>query len=342
MSDELKSTNKPKVALKNARKKTAKFIKLLIECITYKVVLFILMMLYVMYVFNGYKTNVQKQINKNTEEHLTTLVKESLEKINIKINDEYIVMNTIAQYYGDDIDKEITKQIFDNSLEGHSFEGITLIDNTGNQIVSAGVNGNLDEEFIRETLAGKNSISNIYSVNEKDEFLSLGVPIRNDENEVKDILVCNYNIKTLTEILDTSTFGKLGTTFIAQEDGTLVARPEAVNKNTNLFKLLDSINDDDNESIVKLKKYIKNGQSGVITYGKGKKKTYMCYNVVPETNWYSVSIVSANTIEPVAKNVSNLAMDFLIDMGVIVMVYVVVTLAIDMTILKKKKIDEEK
>ena len=109
-----------------------------------------------------------------------------------------------------------------------------------------------------------------------------------------------------------------------------------------MFKLLDSINDDDNESIVKLKKYIKNGQSGVITYGKGKKKTYMCYNVVPETNWYSVSIVSANTIEPVAKNVSNLAMDFLIDMGVIVMVYVVVTLAIDMTILKKKKIDEEK
>lgn len=350
------------------KKKTVNFAKLLWECITYKIVLFIMAFAYGIFVFSGFRANVQNEINENTKTFLTSMVNESSEKIEMKINDEFIVLQTLALYYDEDIELSMTQRMLDEMLKTHEFQGVCIVDKEKNEIVKAGTVEIDDSEFVDNALNGTNSISTIYIDKKGNELISLAVPVyskteqnnendsddgtgeENDNNENEDskndnsknyaniagVLICSYNIEQFTNIIDTSTIEQIGTTIISQEDGTLVSRPESVNS-TNLFTFLDSINIKNEKSIEKLKKSITNGQTGIIIYGKDKYKRYICYNIVSDTKWYSVSIVSADSIEPVAKRVSRRAVNFTIHMCFVVVVYFLITFAIDINIIRKNR-----
>ena len=82
-----KSGKSSRINLGNLKASIVDFSKLLWTCITYKFILLIIAALYIAYSFTGFKSDVQKQINKNTKVYLTSMVSESLEKIRLKIND---------------------------------------------------------------------------------------------------------------------------------------------------------------------------------------------------------------------------------------------------------------
>ena len=340
VSNKKEEKKKEKNKIKNLKRGIVDFSKLLWECITYKMIFLIIAVVFVVYAFSIFRGSVQKQINKNTESYLSSMVSESLEKIHLKINDEFTVLRTIALFYDgeDEIDIETTESMMQDLMDSHSFVGIRILDKNMQQIFALGTNlQESTDEFLDTAIQGNQSISSISVDEENDiEYISLAVPIFHEE-EIIGVLACNYDIDEFTKIIDTSSFEQLGTTFISQEDGILVSRPESVGKNTNLFVLLDSININNEKSIKKLKKSITNGQSGIITYGEGKHKRYICYDVVPDTEWYAVSIVSANAIEPVAKKVSSLAMQFAYESSFVFVVYILVTLGIDIRIAKKKQ-----
>lgn len=368
MSKIEKNVEKRNGKFSKMKKKTVNFAKLLWECITYKIVLFIMAFAYGIFVFSGFRANVQNEINENTKTFLTSMVNESSEKIEMKINDEFIVLQTLALYYDEDIELSMTQRMLDEMLKTHEFQGVCIVDKEKNEIVKAGTVEIDDSEFVDNALNGTNSISTIYIDKKGNELISLAVPVyskteqnnendsddgtgeENDNNENKDskndnsknyaniagVLICSYNIEQFTNIIDTSTIEQIGTTIISQEDGTLVSRPESVNS-TNLFTFLDSINIKNEKSIEKLKKSITNGQTGIIIYGKDKYKRYICYNIVSDTKWYSVSIVSADSIEPVAKRVSRRAVNFTIHMCFVVVVYFLITFAIDINIIRKNR-----
>ncbi len=339
-----KKSRNMKASLKTAKAKTTSFFKLLVESITYKLVIFAILAVYLVYSFSAFRTSVQKQINKNTKAHLSEIVNESLEKVHIKINDEFIVVHTMTQFYDNDIDLELTKKMLTDTLHRHSFEGISIVDTEKKEVLSVGNTSEFDnDKFIDKALSGKDSVSQIYSINDTAEYISLAVPVWDTNSDtVVGAMICNYGIEALTGILDTSTFEQIGTTFISQEDGTLVARPKAVKKNTNLYSLLNTLDINNTKSVKQLQKYLKNGSSGILTYGKGTKKIYICYNVIPDTDWYSVSIVSASTIEPIVKKLSNLSYSFAIELGVVIGIYMIIILGIDMAVLHKKMEDKNK
>ncbi len=329
-----------KKILKTAKNKTKGFFSLLVESITYKVVIFAIFAVYLVYSFAVYRSSIQSQINKNTKAHLSEIVNESLEKVHIKINDEFIVAHTMTGFYGEDIELSITEKLLKDAMEKHPFEGILILDKDKQSVLSVGnVSTFEDDTFIDKAMDGKDSISKIYSMNDA-EYISLAVPIFSQETqEVSNIMICTYGIQELTGILDTSTFEQIGTTFISQEDGTLVARPKAVKKNTNLYDLLNTLDINNTTSIQKLKKYLKNGSSGILTYGKSSKKIYVCYNVIPDTEWYSVSVVSASAIEPIVKRLSNLSYNYAVQLGIVIVIYMMIILGIDMNVLRKKKLE---
>lgn len=339
-----KSGKSYRINLGNLKASIVDFSKLLWTCITYKFILLIIAALYIAYSFTGFKSDVQKQINKNTKVYLTSMVSESLEKIRLKINDEYNVLKTLSLLYdeNDEIDIDMTSNLLEKALNAHEFVGLSLVSANKDEVLTIGDSVSYDHnEFLDNILNGNNGVSTIIADEKNNvEYICLGVPVyKNDK--IVGALICNYDIQEFTEIIDTSSFEKLGTTFISQEDGILVARPDAVGKNTNLFVLLDSINIKNEKSIAKLKKQIKNGRSGIITYGSGKHKRYICYDIVPDTNWYSVSIVSANTIEPVAKKVSSYAYSFAYTLSVVFIIYILITMTMDIKIAKKKKMSTE-
>lgn len=337
--DSKKGNIKEKFRLGKIKSGIVDFSKLLWACITWKLILLIAAAIIVAHFFISFKASVQRQINKSTENYLSSMVTESLEKMRLKINDEYSVITTLALLFNDNenIDIENTNDVLNKAMEAHEFVGIDLISNDNSQIISIGDSVMYDEEFIAALLSGNQAISTIV-VDEKKgaEYICMGVPIYNNGG-VNGAIICEYDIKEFTEIIDTSLFGQVGTTFISQEDGILVLRPESIGDNNNLFVLLDSINIDNKKSITKLKKSIKNGQSGIITYGSGKHKRYICYDIVPDTNWYAVSIVSSDAIEPITKKVSSLAFKLALKISIIFALYVITVLTMDIKMAKRKR-----
>lgn len=327
-----KEKDKKTGKIKRIKSNIVDFLKLLYECLTYKIIFLLVAVLMCISIFSGYKKDVQKNINRNAKENVKYMVAESLEKIRLKINDEFTVLKTLAVIYnndGNDTLEEI-ENFYEEILTVHNFEGIKLLDENKEEVISLGENVDFDtKEFYEEILSGKQKISQaIFDENSAEEYIYLGVPVY-ESDKIVGILACNYKIEEITKILEESSFEKFGTTFISQEDGMLVARPKSVGKNTNLFELLDSININNTDSIKKLKKSIANNQSGIITYGKGKYKRYICYNVIPDTEWYAVSIVSANEIVPLEKKISRLAVNLSTEIAFIFITYIVVTLVID-------------
>lgn len=343
MSNEKKEKKKKKFGIKKLKRKIIGFSKLLIACLTYKIFLLIIAVCICLGIFSNYKSDVQKKINSSAKKNVTSLVNESLEKINLKINDEFTVLNTLAVIYNCNEEENISEieKYYTEILDVHSFVGINLLTKDKESIVSLGTNiGFESETFYNEILKGKKSVSTaIFDEENKEEYIYLGVPVY-ENDEVIGILSCNYKIDDITEIIDTSSFGKYGTTFISQEDGVLVARPENVKNNTNLFELLDTIDIDNDDSIKKLKKNIMKGNSGIITYGKGNHKRYICYDVIPDTEWYAVSIVSADVINPLADKVAKLAMSLSMNISFIFIIYIIITLGIDISMLRKKRREE--
>ena len=257
----IESGKSSRINLGNLKASIVDFSKLLWTCITYKFILLIIAALYIAYSFTGFKSDVQKQINKNTEVYLTSMVSESLEKIRLKINDEYNVLKTLSLLYdeNDEIDIDMTSNLLEKALNAHEFVGLSLVSANKDEVLTIGDSVSYDHnEFLDNILNGNNGVSTIIADEKNNvEYICLGVPVyKNDK--IVGALICDYDIQEFTEIIDTSSFEKLGTTFISQEDGILVARPDAVGKNTNLFVLLDSINIKNEKSIAKLKKQIKN------------------------------------------------------------------------------------
>ena len=116
---------------------------------------------------------------------------ESLEKVHIKINDEFIVAHTMTGFYGEDIELSITEKLLKDAMEKHPFEGILILDKDKQSVLSVGnVSTFEDDTFIDKAMDGKDSISKIYSMNDA-EYISLAVPIFSQETqEVSNIMIC--------------------------------------------------------------------------------------------------------------------------------------------------------
>lgn len=261
-------------------------------------------------IFTSFKVSINNQINDNTKVYLSTVLDESLNRVGLKVNEEITILKTISAFFSNEqnLNSEISSQQLNEQLTLHGFLGIHLVDKTGTIINSIGKKSSgINMEYIEKCDRAGYCISSVI-VNEEtnQEYIDLSVTLYYQNKNI-GILVCSYDMDEFTQIIEDSSFQKIGTTFISQEDGTLISRPESVGSNTNLFELLDSINTYNEKSILKLKNSIQNRESGIITYGSGKYKRYLCYKVLPEASWYTVSIISSSAIEPVAKEISESA-----------------------------------
>ena len=340
-----KEKNTPKNSFfKKSANKIIDFSKLLWSVITYKFVLLIIAVIIVVNLFAIFRSIVKRKIDENTEQSIESMATEGLEKIRIRINDEFSVLSTLSLLYdgNEEINLETTKEMFEIAINSHQFVGIDLLTASNERVLSLGSNVKYEDEiFIESILTGENTVSSIFFDENKNEYICLGVPIYKN-GTIIGALIGEYEIKEFTNILDTSSFGQVGSIFISEEDGRLVARPESVGENTNLFDLLDSININNEKKIEQLKKNLVKGRSGIITYGNSKYKRYICYNVIPDTNWYAISIVSGNLMDETAHKVSESAVHFAIEVSFVFAIYILITIGMDIRLLKKEEELEEK
>lgn len=314
-------------------------LKWLISKITYKMIIIVIGIILISLAFTSFKIEINRKINDNTKVYLSSILDESLDRVSLKINEEINILKTISLFFNNvnDLSSNISVQQLNDQLNLHEFKEISLLGNNGDVIYSVGNTSNIErKEYIAICKQSGHCISSVIIDENNEEYIDFSVPLYHKGVSI-GILICSYDMNEFTEIIESSYFEKIGTTFISQEDGTLISRPKSVGEYTNLFKLLDSINTYNEKSILKLKNSIQNEESGIITYGNGKHKRYICYNVIPETSWYSVSIISSSAIEPVAKNISELAIMLAKEIILIFSLYIGVIIFVEYRKLRRKK-----
>lgn len=301
------------------------FFKKIYSKFNMKFILMFLIIIFVMISFRYYRENIEVIVNDNTTDLLQQIIDESIAVISIKMDDAFNKMEGMAAFIGqyDDIQ---CREVLD-ALETQTsndilmFSGVIGIDGAGVTINGENFQADFQDLYFEEALSGERSISSVlYSEEYNQEYIILAVPISQD-GKIVGILQCAYDIKVFTGLIGDTSIGRKGTTFIAQSNGTLVSRPEAIGNYTNLFELLDSFGSN-KKRINKLKKQIQNGESDIVTLNAGKYKRYVCYTTIPATEWHAVSIVSASAIENVTAKITDYALILSIGITVVFSLYI--------------------
>lgn len=300
-------------------------IKQILKKINMEILFLLIIIVAISLSYKIYKSQIEKTVNHNTTLLLQEIIDESIDDISIKINDTFIKMEAMSSFIGqyDDIQCE---EVID-ALQKHDeqdlkmFSGIIKQDGLGLTAEKTEFQADFEDWYFEEALSGERSISGVLSSDKYDgEYIILAVPVVHDD-EICGVLQCAYDIQMFTGLIGETSIGKKGTTFIAQNDGKLVSRPESVGSYDNLFELLDSFSNNQT-TIGKLKKQIKNRESGILTLNTGKYKRYVCYSTIPETDWYAVSIVSSGALEDVTDRITNYALMLSVGITVVFSLYI--------------------
>ncbi len=325
-------------------------VKTVFEYVTYKLIILAFVAFYTIYLLNGYTEDTEKKLNKYTKKYLDAIVTDSIDKVKLSINDEFRILNNLSLMCDDesifDISNNgvsddvilITKNL-EESLNNNNYVGLRLYNKDKVVIATVGENIDNGDAFFEKVLSGKNEVSGMMMMNDKS-YLSFAVPVSNDDGII-GVLSATYEVSTFTEMIDTSSFGQIGNIFISQSNGNLIAGPNATNEN-NLFTIVNVISE---KASTKLEKGLKNNQSGIVTIKKNGNKRYFCYNVIPDTNWYAIAIVSEKALSPVPRRISNNAIYTINKIIKIFVLSVVIIIVVDIISLiksRKKEKDERK
>lgn len=294
--------------------------------------------------YSVFEVKLEQNLNIQTKEYLSDVTSGSIERINLKIQDTFSMMEAlslfIAQY--DDIQSDDVMQLLKAHTEGNLYIRMGICNPQG---ICVSEDGSIydvkDREDFKTALGGERSVSNVLiSKVDQVESIMFSVPIKRD-NQVIGVLRVTFHVDDFTKLVGSTTFEKKGSTFIAQADGTLVTRPAAVEENSNLFDILNSINPGD-KTLKKLSSDIANRREGTITYNKDENKRFICYSPISTNNWYAVSIVSASVIDPQAKYISSLGIILSLQIMLCFTVFLVYLLVIGHQNHKKIRISEQR
>lgn len=320
-------------------------IKKFLKKINMKFVLLFMIITFIAVSFGYYKENIEMVVSDNTSELLQQIIDEGTDFISIKIDDVFSKMEAMSSFIGqyDDIQcDEVLKALsMQNENDLLMSSGVIKLDGSGVTINGEKFQADFRDWYFEEALSGERSISGVLkSESFNGEYIILAVPV-SQNGSITGILQCAYDIKMFTGLIGETAMGKKGTTFIAQSDGTLVSRPEAIGKYTNLFDLLDSFSDDKTK-VEKLKKQIQKNESDILTFNSGKYKRYVCYSTIPATEWHAVSIVSASEVEDATDKITKYALVLSVGITVVFTIYIAYWFVVNYVNGKKMHMKEQR
>lgn len=289
----------------------------------------------------AFKDNVEKNLENQTTNHLTDLTDETASNANSKIGECFSLLKSLSYIVADykDIQSDDMMKVLNKQVENDVFTDFAIVESNGNGLWNNGKKENLaDESYIKKTLDGKNSVSEVYvSDNKAESYVIFSVPIIKDD-EVRGALICKNSINKLSSILEISSFGQSGNTFIMQKDGTLVTK--AGNTSEKVIDVSDLFPRDDNPTSAIIS-CIKSKETGNVSYGTGKNKKYICFSKLSYNDWYVVSIVTANSVETQYTNIINNGVVMSVEITLVCFLLIAYLIWIQRKYNKNNKINDE-
>lgn len=240
-----------------------------------------------------YTGNINKRLELQTETHLKTLIDETTECINIKVEERLETYKSVATFIGnmDNLETEEVVKALRNQAETAGYTEFDLVDMEGNGYKSKGGASYLKDENYKKAIEGKSIVGVKTDIFGTLKGINYYIPIYS-RNEITGVLVFYSSLEQFTAYADISDLSEYGNVFIVKQDGTLLSRGYGLDEVDNIKMILGN-----DKSASKLIKSMQSRKSGFVSLDSGSAKKYICYSRTDFNKWYVVSIVPAQNVE---------------------------------------------
>lgn len=270
--------------------------------------------------FALYISNINRDIQKQTEEHLVDIMEEASTSVELKV-EETIHELEMTAYYISMSDNYLEETAYANIVKmtrKAGFEKFDIIGADGTGLEENGSKDYSEKKFFSKVMNGSVSILDISDSEGNTKGVRFSVPIRNEADEIEGVYLVECDLDSFTELLNLDSVNSKGKAFIIKSDGTVLSR-KTDSSIRNVSDILD------NETNVKtLKNYMKSKKAGVVGFANGKdSKRYICYSKTNFNSWEIIMVVSSSGVEA---NISDVTDNFVF-LGVIIGVMLIVLIA---------------
>ncbi len=272
-----------------------------------------------------FEENVQSDLKSQTQKHITTIVEDTVEFFNLKMEKRVASVEALALFIGtfedwtnDNVTSALSAQA---AVEGYSDYDIINTDGIGINGADYSQNKNF-----------KNALGGVSVVKESvDEFgdiegVDYYVPIYYGE-DTTGVLKITTSLEQFTDFIDFSELSNLGNIFIVKKDGTLLSRGDGLDEVDNISQILS-----DKETVAKkLINSMKVRNKGNISITNGENKQYFGYCKSDYNNWYVLSLISSNAVESKISEINNEGKVFFMQIAflfVVLVLYFIYTMII--------------
>lgn len=270
--------------------------------------------------FALYISNINRDIQKQTEEHLVDIMEEASTSVELKVEETIHELEMTAYYISmsDNYLEETTYANIVKMTRKAGFEKFDIISADGTGLEENGRKDYSEKKFFSKVMNGSVSILDISDSEGNTKGVRFSVPIRNEADEIDGVYLVECDLDSFTELLNLDSVNSKGKAFIIKSDGTVLSR-KTDSSIRNVSDILD------NETNVKtLKNYMKSKKAGVVGFANGKdSKRYICYSKTNFNSWEIIMVVSSSGVEA---NISDVTDNFVF-LGVIIGVMLIVLIA---------------
>lgn len=273
----------------------------------------------------SFEDKVQKNLQVQTQNHITTIVEDTVEFFNLKMEKRVASVEALALFIGtfeDWTNRNVTSALSAQAaVEGYSDYDIISVEGKGIKDIDYSENKNFKNALKGNSIV-KESVDEFGEITGVDYF----VPIYYGD-QTTGVLKITTSLEQFTDFIDFSELSNLGNIFIVKKDGTLLSRGDGLDEVDNITKIIG----EDEPVSKKLINSMKVRNKGNISITNGENKRYFGYCKSDYNNWYVLSLISSNAVESKIGEINNEGKVFFVQIAflfVVLVLYFIYTMVL--------------
>lgn len=261
--------------------------------------------------FALYISNINKDIEKQTEAHLAEMMEEVSTCVELKVEETIHELEMTAYYIGmaENYEQEDIKNNILKMTKKAGFSSFDIINTSGIGLEENGSRDYSGMKVFKKVMEGDVSITDTSDADGNVNGIRFSIPIVNEDGNVNGVYLVECSLDEFSEFLDLDSVSTKGKAFIIKSDGTVLSKKE----DSSIQNVSDILNNKNHVST--LKSYMKSKKSGVVGFENGKdSKRYICYSKTNFNSWEIITVVSSSSVEA---NISDVTDNFVF-LGIII------------------------
>ena len=285
-----------------------------------------------------YTGNINKRLGKQTETHLRSLIDETKECIDIKLEERLETYEAVANFIGslNDISTDALIKALNKQADSAGYTEFDLISKDGVSYISNEAGLYDKNSNYKKACKGKSAIEIRYDEYGTLKGINYYIPVSNG-TEVTSVMKIYSSVEQFTAFTDISDLSKYGNVFIVKQDGTMISRGYGLDEVENIKLILN-----DEQVATQLVKSMQARKSGYVEYNSGEAKKYICYARTDFNKWYMVSIVSAQSVEATNEDIKTDGTVFFFEIAMLTVILMLFLIRIVFSESKGNKLNKQR